>query len=141
MLKLPTDVKLLVLQLCRRRQHLPTNFQFNPRVVSNYFASQTCLPPKNLRYFFSVSLARAGFWLSLDGLLLSLAVLLSLFYVIREFDRMSQTTRNNREIIAETRTYIFRWRTRCCRNASPFCFRILGPSDDGKILLIIFLTF
>ena len=39
---------------------------------------------KNLWYILFVSLARAGFWLLFNGFL---ALLFSLFYVIREFDR------------------------------------------------------
>ena len=44
-----------------------------------------CLPRcKNLWHFFFVFLARAGVWLLFNGLL---ALLFSLFYVIREFDK------------------------------------------------------
>ena len=43
---------------------------------------------KNLWHFFFVLLARSGVWLLFNGLW---ALLFSLFYVIREFDKMSQS--------------------------------------------------
>ena len=52
---------------------------------ANYTRAKPGLPRyKNLWYFVFVSLARAGVCLLFNGLL---ALLLSLFYVIREFDR------------------------------------------------------
>ena len=84
-----------------------------------FLSSQTVGLPrcKNLWHFFFVFLARAGVWVLFNGLL---ALLFSLFYVIREFDKFLHWG------WAQTVNYLkFGWSQICC-----WYFIFNGSSKD-----------